>query len=83
MLATLNVTFWANAELFHIRYDTAKGGGEGNLTRTTGSVERVHRQLLEEAPFVQGFTAWEWFWYLSPTGGVAQAQAAPSRMQLI
>jgi hypothetical protein len=78
LLAELKVKFWANAELFHITYDTAKGGGEGNRTRTTGSVERVHRQLMEEAPFVGGFTAWEWFWYLSPTGGVQEHRASLS-----
>jgi hypothetical protein len=34
VLAKLGVTFWANAELFHITGDTRAMGGEGNLTRT-------------------------------------------------
>jgi hypothetical protein len=53
VLAAINVSFWANAELFHITRDTAAFGGEGNLTRTQGSIDRVHRQLLEEGPLVQ------------------------------
>ena len=72
------VRFWANAELFHIVANTAALGGEGNATRTQGSIDRVHRQLMEEAPHVGGFTAWEWYWNLSPRGGVQQHRASRS-----
>jgi hypothetical protein len=33
-----------------------------SLRCAQGAVDRVHRQLLQEAPYVAGFTAWEWFW---------------------
>ena len=36
--------------------DPPPGYGEGNQTRTVAPIDRVHRQLLEEAPLVSGFT---------------------------
>lgn len=78
VLSQRGVKFWANAEFFHITADTRANGGEGNATRTQGSIDRIHRQLLEEAPHVQGFTMWEWHWYLSPTGGVQEHRASRS-----
>ena len=77
-MSARGVKFWGNAEFFHIMRDTAANGGEGNATRTQGSIDRVHRQLLEEAPHVGGFTMWEWHWYLSPAGGVQQHRASAS-----
>ena len=71
-METLNVTNWANAEFFHITNidNPPPNYGEGNQTRTVAPIDRVHRQLLEEAPLVSGFTCWEYHWYLSPAGGV-------------
>ena len=79
-LDALNVTFWANAELFHIVADTVSNGGEGNATRTQGAVDRVHRQLMEEAPYVDGFTAWEWYWCGSPRVHSHKMVAATPRL---
>ena len=75
-MATINVTNWANAELFHIMPCDMPGYGEGNLSRTCGPIDRVQRQLLEEAPYVAGFTSWEFHWYLSPAGGVQMHRAS-------
>ena len=63
-----------HVEIFHIRAPT--NAHEGNdATRMSAPIERVHNQLLFEAPLVSGFTCWEWWWYLSPTGGVQVARA--------
>ena len=64
-MSTVNVKNWANSELFHIISvdNPPQGYGEGNQTRTVAPIDRVHRQLLEEAPLVSGFTCWEFHWY--------------------
>lgn len=63
-MASVGVKNWANSELFHVMSvdDPPHGYGEGNQTRTVAPIDRVHRQLLEEAPLVSGFTCWEFHW---------------------